>query len=80
MSTHTADVESVKAAIELDITAGDLPADVATWAALHDHCDANMLLADNVDQHAGEGWDAYLVRLHRVMDDVNVWLRAGRPA
>lgn len=77
--------ERAKAEILADIERGIMPADVATFADLHDHVDANeygglceepfySLIRDEEDDPSEASW-AFGVLLQ---DAVDGWLRGGR--
>ena len=67
MSTQT---QTIKAQILDDIADGTVPVTVATFSELHDFVDANsygdLLGLDNAEANS-------------VMDEVDAWLRGGRP-
>ena len=74
-------VERAKAEVLADIAAGRVPAGVADFASLHDHVDANYYGG------AFESWeegspadDAFVAFWNRVQEEVDLWLRAGRPS
>jgi hypothetical protein len=73
----TAAVEQGKAEIEGDIARGLVPADIRTFAALHEFCDANLYggVCDD-DWPRGYAGHAMAVAVHNALD---AWVREGRP-
>lgn len=71
--------ERAKVEILADVRAGALPADVPTFSALHDHCDANMLMFAGTDgsmpYDVGNQRDADVI--NEAFDLLDAWIRAG---
>ena len=76
-----------KREIAADVAAGTVPADVATFAALHDYVDANEyggLCEDGWIEYVDLGTDlewspATNDAINAVQDALHAWLVAGRP-
>lgn len=73
-------IARVKVEIEQDIAAGVVPAEVRSFAELHDHVDANQY--GGAAAWPSEEWstDRFCAFWNRVQNAVDVWLKAGRPA
>ncbi len=72
-----------KVEIRDDITAGIVPASVSTFSELHDHVDADMygMACDPAHGFNLEGDpDGSLARISAMQDELDSWLRSGRPA
>lgn len=72
-------VQDMKASIAEMIAAGELPSDVASFSALHDYCDANMLLpilpSDYSDDDDGQ---SFCAAANEIIERVDAWLANGR--
>ena len=79
MPNIAAIVAVTKAEILVDIEDGTVPTTVATFSELHDYVDANMYADDLICIAMLDGAD-YLSFINEVTDEVDAWLRAGRPA
>jgi hypothetical protein len=88
-TTTAAVVEAMKSEIEAWIAGGVVPQDVASFAALHDYIDANMLAFevygtepadDETDEQAEARMDRETPIFNAASDAVDAWLKAGRPA
>lgn len=82
MTTSAAAISlSIIQDIKADIAAGHIPAEVKTFAELHDYVDANEYIITALE---AAGWDhdpasvEQAATANRAMDMVNVWL-AARP-
>jgi enolase len=79
--------ELMKAEITALIEDGTIPADVQTFAQLHDYVDANMLADDlfpgptdeETEEEADARREANADVFNPASDAVNAWLKAGRP-
>jgi len=71
-------VAAAKAEILADIANGTVPETVSSFSELHDYTDANMYADELICNRLMEG-DEYLTFNNAVTDEVDVWLRAGRP-
>jgi hypothetical protein len=78
-TSHAAIVAATKAEILVDIANGTVPATVSTFSELHDYVDANMYADELICNRLMDG-DEYLSFINAVTDEVDAWLRAGRPA
>ena len=69
-------VERAKREVLEDVSSGRVPANVADFAALHDHVDANGYggaFEDGVDVSSDEGHAFWC----RVQNEVDLWIRTG---
>lgn len=78
-------IEQAKREILADIASGRVPADVVTFASLHDYVDANEYgggcdwFYDHFREDDANDGDRLWYHANLVMDAVDSWLRAGRP-
>lgn len=70
-------VERCKREILEDIRAGRHPQTVASFSELHDHVDANEY--GGATEGEFDGSDEACAFWNRVQNDVDAWLKAGRP-
>jgi hypothetical protein len=77
--------DRMKAEIVAAVRAGDIPASVPSFSALHDYCDANMLggaeailiaISDELKSEAA-GMTAHVDLSNAAMDIVDAWIRTG---
>lgn len=71
-------VAATKAEILADIANGTVPETVSSFSELHDYTDANMYADELICNRLMEG-DEYLTFINAITDEVDVWLRTGRP-
>lgn len=82
-------IDRAKLEILSDIDAGHIPADATTFAALHDHVDANeyggltdegsILWIPDADTATPNDIQHAADALNRVQHALDDWMRAGRP-
>lgn len=80
-------IERMKSEILTDIQSGQIPGDVASFSALHDHVDANEYVGLCEEKGAGGfgadkslGQEKAIAYVNAAQTAVHEWLASGRPA
>lgn len=70
-------VESVKEAINQDIVDKKVPTSIASFTALHLYVDANSYIDGLVEDMSDI--QVWVSTVYAVTDEIDAWLKAGRP-